>query len=86
MSRVDDSLDQSKIEAPMISSNSRDFLFVVLTCVAGNVYALSVFGLGCVFIGGPVFAFSMKARVVYSSCIPKTTVLLYIPTVIAWAI
>jgi hypothetical protein len=44
---------QSKIEAPAISSNSRDFLFVVLTCVAGNVYALSVFGLG-MFIGGPV--------------------------------
>jgi uncharacterized membrane protein YoaK (UPF0700 family) len=42
-------LDQSKIKAPAISSNTRDFLFVVLTCVAGSVDALSVFGLGGVF-------------------------------------
>ncbi|MGB8933486.1 MAG: YoaK family protein [Candidatus Nitrosopolaris sp.] len=49
MSRVDGSLDQSKKIAPAISSNTRDFLFVVLTCVAGSVDALSVFGLGGVF-------------------------------------
>jgi uncharacterized membrane protein YoaK (UPF0700 family) len=42
-------LDQSKNEAPAISSNTRDFLFVVLTCVAGSIDALSVFGLGGVF-------------------------------------
>ena len=35
--------------APAISSNTRDFLFVVLTCVAGSIDALSVFGLGGVF-------------------------------------
>ena len=81
MSRVDGSLEQSKIEAPTVSSNSRDFPFVVLTCVAGNVYALSVFGLGGVFVGGPVFAFSMKGRVVGS-----TPVELYVPTVVARAI
>ena len=34
---------------PPISSNTRDFLFVVLTCVAGSVDALSFFGLGGVF-------------------------------------
>jgi uncharacterized membrane protein YoaK (UPF0700 family) len=49
LSRVDGSLDQSKKIAPAISSNTRDFLFVVLTCVAGSVDALSVFGLGGVF-------------------------------------
>ena len=49
MSRVDVSLDQSKKMAQAISSNTRDFLFVVLTCVAGSVDALSVFGLGGVF-------------------------------------
>jgi uncharacterized membrane protein YoaK (UPF0700 family) len=42
-------LDHSKIEAPAISSNTRDFLFVVLICVAGSVDALSVFGLEGVF-------------------------------------
>lgn len=42
-------MDQSKIEAAAISSNTRDLLFVVLTCVAGSVDALSVFGLGGVF-------------------------------------
>ena len=42
-------MDHSKIEAPAISSNTRDFLFVVLTCVVGSVDAISVFGLGGVF-------------------------------------
>jgi uncharacterized membrane protein YoaK (UPF0700 family) len=49
LSRDDGSLDQCKKIAPAISSNTRDFLFVVLTCVAGSVNALSVFGLGGVF-------------------------------------
>ncbi len=38
--------DQSKSGAPAISSSTRDFLFVVLTCVAGTVDTLSLFGLG----------------------------------------
>jgi uncharacterized membrane protein YoaK (UPF0700 family) len=41
--------DQSKIEATAIPSNTKDFLFVVLTCVAGSVDVLSGFGLGGVF-------------------------------------
>jgi hypothetical protein len=36
-------LGQSKIKAPAISNNTRDFLFVVLTCVAGSVDALECF-------------------------------------------
>ena len=44
------SLGQSNIkEGPAISNNARDFLFVVLTFVAGSVHALNVFGLGGVF-------------------------------------
>ncbi|MFZ0511922.1 MAG: DUF1275 family protein [Candidatus Nitrosopolaris sp.] len=41
--------DFEKVAAPALSNNSKDFLFVVLTCVVGSVDALSVFALGGVF-------------------------------------
>jgi uncharacterized membrane protein YoaK (UPF0700 family) len=43
------SLGESKTKTPIISNNLRDLLFLILTCAAGSVDALSVFGLGGVF-------------------------------------
>jgi uncharacterized membrane protein YoaK (UPF0700 family) len=45
-------LDQPEIQPPVISNNIRDLLSVLLTCAAGSMDALSLFGLGGVFVSG----------------------------------
>jgi uncharacterized membrane protein YoaK (UPF0700 family) len=45
-------LDQSEIQPPIIPNSIRDLLSVLLTCAAGSMDALSLFGLGGVFASG----------------------------------
>jgi uncharacterized membrane protein YoaK (UPF0700 family) len=45
-------VDQPEIQPPVISNNVRDLLSVLLTCAAGSMDALSLFGLGGVFASG----------------------------------
>jgi uncharacterized membrane protein YoaK (UPF0700 family) len=45
-------VDQPQIQHPEISNNIRDLLSILLTCAAGRMDALSLFGLGWVFASG----------------------------------
>jgi Protein of unknown function (DUF1275) len=45
-------VDQPQIQHPEIPNNIRDLLSILLTCAAGRMDALSLFGLGWVFASG----------------------------------
>jgi uncharacterized membrane protein YoaK (UPF0700 family) len=45
-------VDQPQVQLPEIPNNIRDLLSILLTCAAGSMDALSLFGLGGVFASG----------------------------------